>query len=40
LPPGTESAQRSLKDLNQRKLPSNQPTNVVKAAAQVKAQAN
>lgn len=38
LPPSTREAQRSLKELNDTKLPSNQPTDVVKAAAAVKGQ--
>jgi hypothetical protein len=38
LPPSTRDAQRALKDLNDSKLPSNRPTDVVKAAAAVKGQ--
>ena len=40
LPPNTVQAQGTLQDLNRGKLPSNQPTDVAKAAAAVKAKAN
>jgi hypothetical protein len=37
LPPSTKAAQRTMQDLSGTKLPSNQPTDVAKAAATVKA---